>query len=213
METKIVISNLSKVIRKNKVLDNISLEMKSGTVYGLQGVNGSGKTMLMRAVIGLIHPSKGSIKINEKVLGKDIEFPESIGFILENPAFLDGYSGGDNLKILTSINGENSEEEIDIWMNKVGLGDAGKKKYKKYSLGMKQRLGIAAALINKPDIIVLDEPTNALDDNGVLMLKDMIQEEKKRGALVIISCHDAGILRELSDVIIKLEEGRVKEII
>lgn len=213
METKIVVSKLSKTIRKNKVLDNISLEMESGIVYGFQGVNGSGKTMLMRAMIGLIYPTEGFVSVNGEVLGKDIEFPRSIGFILENPAFLDGYSGADNLRILTGISGEKSDEEIELWMNRVGLQDAGKKKYKKYSLGMKQRLGIAAALINEPDIIVLDEPTNALDDKGVSMLKNLILEEKKRGALVIISCHDAGILKELSDVIIRLEEGRVVEII
>lgn len=213
LETKIIISEISKIIKKNKVLDNISLEMHSGTVYGFQGINGSGKTMLMRAMIGLIHVTEGFISINGEILGKDIEFPKSIGFIIENPAFLDGYSGHDNLKFLTGINGKKSDEEIDAWLYKVGLGDAGKKKYKKYSLGMKQRLGIAAALIDQPDIVVLDEPTNALDDKGVAMLKALIMEERKRNALVIISCHDAAILRELSDTIIRLEEGRVVEIL
>lgn len=209
--TKIEIINLTKIIRKNKVLDNISIKMESGFVYGFQGVNGSGKTMLMRVIIGLIHPTQGSVVINDKVLGKELEFPESIGFLLENPAFLDGYSGTQNLKMLTSINCEVKYEIIDKWMCNVGLANAGKKKYKKYSLGMKQRLGIAAALIGEPDIVVLDEPTNALDSNGIKMLKELVIKEKERGALVIISCHDTDILKELSDVMFRLEEGRVIE--
>lgn len=208
--TEIMINQLSKTIGKNTVLCDISMTMHSGRIYGLQGVNGSGKTMLMRSIIGLIHPTKGEIYVDGKCLGKDIEFPGSIGFLLENPAFLDGYSGFDNLKILTSIRGEENEEQIKRILATVGLETAGKKKYRKYSLGMKQRLGIAAAVMENPDIIILDEPTNALDSEGVEMVKAILQEQKKRGALLIISCHDASILSELSDEIFQMENGRIR---
>lgn len=206
---KIEVNNLTKVIHKNTVLEDISLSMESGSIYGFQGVNGSGKTMLMRAIIGLIRPTKGSISINGKILGKDLEFPDSIGFLLENPAFLDGYSGLDNLRMLSKVQGNLPDEVLEQWLLRVGLADAGKKKYKKYSLGMKQRLGIAAAVMEEPDIVILDEPSNALDTAGVDMLNELIIEQKERGALVILSCHDTDMLIRLSDVIFKLENGKL----
>lgn len=197
------------------VLDNINLHMVSGQVYGFQGINGSGKTMLMRALIGLIHPTSGTILINQKELGKDMDFPKSIGFLLENPTFLDMYSGPDNLRLLAGVDNNISADminkEIDSLIEEVGLKSAGNKKYKKYSLGMKQRLGIAAAVLGNPDIVVLDEPTNALDDDGKDMVKRIVKMQKERGALVIISCHEMQTLEELSDEIIRLREGRICE--
>lgn len=209
---EIEVKDLSKVIHKNIVLDNITCSMHSGKVYGLQGINGSGKTMLMRAIIGLIRASSGQILINGKELGKEIEFPESIGFLLENPTFLDRYSGVQNLMMLASVKKEISSVEIEKALRVVGLDEeAANKKYRKYSLGMKQRLGIAAAIMEQPDIIVLDEPTNALDSSGIEMVKKIIEEEKRRGALVIISCHDLTVLENLSDEIVKLENGKIVE--
>lgn len=206
---KIELNNVSKKIGKNVVLSNISVSMHSGKIYGFQGVNGSGKTMLMRIIIGLIKPTEGNVVINGKVLGKDIEFPENIGFLLENPAFLDTYSGFNNLKMLTSIQGELSDEKIMEVLKSVGLEDAATKKYKKYSLGMKQRLGIAAAVMENPEIVIVDEPTNALDTSGIEMVKKLLKEQKERGALVIVSCHDTQTLMELSDEVIKLNVGRI----
>ena len=205
----IEIRNLTKKINNNVVLDNINLLFKSGNVYGLQGINGSGKTMLMRAIIGLISPSEGEINIDGKRLGKDIDFPSSVGFLLENPAFLDIYSGEENLVLLESIEKKPDREHIRNLLEEVGLSFAGNKKYKKYSLGMKQRLGIAAAIMDNPDIVVLDEPTNALDDSGKEMVARIVRKQKERGALVIISCHDMDTLEMLSDEIIKLETGRI----
>jgi ABC-2 type transport system ATP-binding protein len=188
---------VSKVIRKHTVLDRVSCSMHSGKIYGIQGINGSGKTMLMRVLIGLIHPSSGKVLIDGKELGKELEFPKSIGFLLENPTFLDRYSGYQNLKMLASVKKIISDEEINKVLCLVGLDEeAAKKKYRKYSLGMKQRLGIAAALMEKPDIVILDEPTNALDTSGVELVKEIVRGEKKRGALVIISCHDLAVLEE-----------------
>lgn len=185
--TEIEVKNLCKTINKNMVLDNINLHMVSGQVYGFQGINGSGKTMLMRALIGLIHPTSGTILIDQKELGKDMDFPKSIGFLLENPTFLDMYSGPDNLRLLAGVDNNISADminkEIDSLIEEVGLKSARNKKYKKYSLGMKQRLGIAAAVLGNPDIVVLDEPTNALDDDGKDMVKRIVKMQKERGAL------------------------------
>lgn len=207
--TNIVIQNLSKTIKKNVVIQDISMELQSGTVYGFKGINGSGKTMLMRLICGLIRPTQGEVSINGKVLGKDLSFPESVGVFLENPAFLGSYSGFQNLKLLASIKSVADDEAIRSALSRVGLRPDDHKKYRKYSLGMKQRLGIAAAIMEKPDIVILDEPTNSLDADGVNLVKSVIKDEKKRGALVIISCHDAELLQDLSDETFLLEQGRL----
>ena len=207
----IELNNVCKKIKGNMVLDDISIKMISGRIYGFQGVNGSGKTMLMRVVSGLIRPTSGTVRINEKVLGKDIAYPENMGLLIENPAFLDGYSGFENLKILASMKKKVSDNDIKKIIQDVGLDPNDKKKYRKYSLGMKQRLGIAGAVLEDPDFIILDEPTNALDSNGVEMVKSMIQKHKQRGALIILSCHDFSVLDEMSDEITILENGKIKD--
>lgn len=209
--TEIVIQNLSKTIKSNAVIQDISMNLKSGVIYGFKGINGSGKTMLMRLICGLIRPTEGEILINGKTLGKDLSFPESVGVFLENPAFLDSYSGFQNLKILASIKSVATDEDIRATLSRVGLSPNDKKKYRKYSLGMKQRLGVAAAIMEKPDIVILDEPTNSLDADGVTLVKQIVQEEKVRGALVILSCHDGALLEGLSDEIFLLECGHLVE--
>lgn len=205
----IKISHVSKIIKNNPVIKDISMELQSGAVYGFKGINGSGKTMLMRLISGLIRPSQGEISMNGKILGKDISFPNSIGVFLENPAFLDAYSGFNNLKLLASIKSVASDEDIRNTLLRVGLDPNSDKKYKKYSLGMKQRLGIAAAIMEKPEIVILDEPTNSLDEDGVDLVKHIVRNEKERGALVIVSCHDEEILKGMSDEVFLLEQGRL----
>lgn len=208
--TTIEITDLVKDIKGKRIIDHVTLHLESGKITGLKGVNGSGKTMLMRLVCGLITPTSGSIVINGKRLGKDITFPESVGILIENPAFLDAYSGFDNLKLLASIKHRIGPEEIRQTIARVGLDPDDKKKYRKYSLGMKQRLGIAAAVMEEPDIIILDEPTNALDSDGVAMLKEILHDQRERGALVLISCHDLPTLQELSDEIYLMESGALR---
>ncbi len=207
--SRIEIKHVCKTIRGIKVIDDITLTLESGRIIGLKGINGSGKTMLMRLVCGLIKPSSGEIIIDNERLGKDISFPRSAGILLENPAFLDYYSGKDNLKLLASIKGQISDEDIRNAIMKVGLDPEDTKKYRKYSLGMKQRLGIAAAIMEKPDIIILDEPTNSLDSDGVQLVKNIVEEEKKRGALIIMACHDYEVLSFLCDEIHTIVEGRL----
>lgn len=207
--TTIELKKVYKTIHKNPVIQDISAIMQSGRVYGFQGINGSGKTMLMRLISGLIRTTEGQIIINGKTLGKDITFPESIGLFLENPAFLDGYSGFQNLKMLASIQNKISDDKIRETLETVGLEPTDKKKYRKYSLGMKQRLGIAAAIMEEPDIVIMDEPTNSIDADGIELIKSIIISQKERGALVIISCHDLALLEAMSDEILLLEHGRV----
>ena len=191
------------------VIDCVSAEFSSGKVYGLQGINGSGKTMLMRLISGLIYPTEGRIVIDGKILGKEIAFPESIGILIENPAFLDNYSGFANLKLLASIQNKIDDKQIYKTLERVGLEPDSRKKYKKYSLGMKQKLGIAGAVMEKPEFLILDEPANALDKEGIERLKKIVQEEKERGALIILSCHDSALLEVMADVIYSMENGRL----
>lgn len=206
---EIVLDHVTKKIQRHTVLEDISMSFSSGVISGLKGVNGSGKTMLMRLVAGLIYPTSGEVRIDGEVLGKDITFPKSIGALIENPAFLNGYSGYENLEMLASIRGWIDAARIHEVIELVGLTENANKKYKKYSLGMKQRLGIAAAIMEKPDILVLDEPTNALDDSGVKLVRDILFQEKERGATILVSCHDFSLLRSVADVVYCLDDGRL----
>ena len=207
---KIQVVEVTKRIRKNLILNNVSLEMESGKIYGLQGPNGSGKTMLMRLLCGMIKANKGKVLIDGKEIGKDIDFPESVGLLIENPAFWGNYTGLKNLELLAELQKRIDTEQIRETIRDVGLDPDDKRHFSKYSLGMKQRLGIAAAIMEKPEIILLDEPTNALDERGVAEICDLIRREKERGALIVIACHDADILEDLADEIYTIYEGKVE---
>ncbi len=209
---EIEIRNLTKIISDNKVVDNVNITMHSGKVYGLCGYNGCGKTMLMRLIAGLIIPTQGSVAYDKKILGKELDFPPSIGLLIENPSFLDSRSGFDNLKLLASIKGIINDKIITDTIRKVGLNPDDNKKYRKYSLGMKQRLGIAAAIMESPDVIILDEPTNALDSSGIVLTKKLIRKECERGALVIMTCHDREILENVCDIIYTIEHGSIIDV-
>lgn len=203
------IQHFTKRIDRTVVLDDISLQMESGKIYGFQGKNGSGKSMLMRAICGLIHPTEGSIKIDEKLMGTDISFPESAGILIENPGFISSYSGLQNLKLIASIKRQVKEEYIKELMERFHLDPADKKAYRKYSLGMKQKLGIIAAIMETPELIILDEPMNGLDEESIEILKDMILELKEKGKLIILSCHDSEELLYLADEIFNLKNGKL----
>ena len=208
----IEIDDLTKVIDKHKVLDKVSIKLEKGKIYGIKGKNGSGKTMLLRAICGLIKPTEGEVRVGEKVIGKDAAFPESVGVLIETPGFIPSFSGYENLKMLADIKKLIGKEDIEAVMEKVGLEKACfKKKYRTYSLGMKQMLGIAAAIMEKPDLILLDEPTNALDEESVRKLLDILREEKGRGACIVLASHDMEELTLLSDIIFIMEEGRLRE--
>ena len=208
---RIEIINASKKIGRACILNDVSMELRGGMVYGFQGPNGSGKTMLMRLISGLIRPTSGEVWVNGKKLGVDMDFPKEIGLLLENPAFIEGYTGFKNLALIAQLRNTASRDDICNALRDVGLDPSDKRKYRKYSLGMKQRLGIAAAIMEQPEIIILDEPTNALDDDGVERICNLIRREKDRGALVVISCHDTLTLQAVSDEIYTFHDGIVKK--
>lgn len=167
------------------------------------------KAMLMRMMAGLIYPTSGTVSIDGEILHKDIATPRSIGILIENPAFLPGYTGQRNLELLAGLTGKADRTQIAKTMSRVGLDPNDKRTYRKYSLGMKQRLGIACALMECPDLILLDEPINAIDEKGVPKIWEALQEEKQRGALIVLACHDTEELTSLADQIITIEEGKI----
>lgn len=209
MGTVVRLEDYCKSFKSAEVLKNINLTLESGKVIGLKGKNGSGKTMLMRAISGLILPTSGKVYINNKELGRQISFPPSIGILIENPSFISNYTGFKNLKILASIQNRISDDEIRDAIRKVGLDPDDKRTFKKYSLGMKQRLGIAAAIMERPDIVILDEPINALDEAGAGLIKGLLDELKANGSLIIIACHDTEELNYLSDEIYEIYDGEI----
>lgn len=206
---KVELKNVSKRLNDVTVLEDISLTLESGTIYGLKGKNGCGKTMLMRMMAGLIYPTSGTVSIDGEILHKDIATPRSIGILIENPAFLPGYTGQRNLELLAGLTGKADRTQIAKTMSRVGLDPNDKRTYRKYSLGMKQRLGIACALMECPDLILLDEPINAIDEKGAPKIWEALQEEKQRGALIVLACHDTEELTSLADQIITIEEGKI----
>lgn len=207
---RIEIHGLTKRIKGNEVLKGIDLQLEGGKIYGVQGKNGCGKTMLMRSIAGLILPTEGEIVINGKKLHRDISVPESIGILIENPSFLGEYSGFENLKMLASINLSLADEEIDELLEQVGLSEQRDKKFGKYSLGMKQRLGVAAAIMGNPEIILLDEPINAIDGEGVEQMRQVILGMRDEGRIIIVACHDKEEMELLADEIIVMVEGEVR---
>lgn len=205
---EIRLTDVEKEINGIPVLREISFSMESGQVYGLRGKNGSGKTMLMRAVCGLIRPDRGSITVGGVLLGKETGFPESLGVLIEKPAFLAGKTGLQNLRILADLK-QIPEEEAGRALERVGLDPRDRRVYRKYSLGMRQKLGIAAAILGTPKVVVLDEPFNALDEESAVRIGKIVGELKEAGSLVLLSCHDSGEMEALADAVIEMAEGKI----
>ncbi len=206
---KIEITNLKKVIKGTIVLDDINYTFSGGRIYGLCGKNGCGKTMLMRLVAGLIYPSSGTIRIKDKVLGKDISFPESVGMLIENPSFLNDYTGKQNLEMLAGLQKNVDKAEVRRVLEQVGLDPDDKRKFYKYSLGMRQRLGIAAAIMGSPELILLDEPINAIDTDGVQEIRAIIRGLSAENRIIIVASHDKSEMDYLADEKIYMSEGRL----
>ncbi len=208
---KIVAENISKTIRGKAILKNVNLTLESGMIYGFVGRNGSGKTMLFRALSGLMKINEGSISLDDKILHKDFNVLPSLGIVLENAGLYPNMTGMDNLRYLASMKKLIGDEEISQTMIRVGLDPKDKRVYRKYSLGMKQRLAIAQAVMERPDIIMLDEPTNSLDEFGVEEIRKIILEEKERGAMVLLASHNKEDIHRLVDILYRIENGKVFE--
>ena len=202
---------LWKEIKGQVVLDNINIYLTSGNVYGFVGKNGSGKTMLFRALTGLIHVSGGEIICDKKILYRDITHLPNLGLLLVNASLYPEFTGKKNLELLAKINGKIDERGIERAIERVGLDPREKKVIRKYSLGMRQRITIAQAIMEEPDILILDEPTNALDEEGVERVHKIIIEEKNRGAIVLLASHNKEDIFSLSDKIYIMERGKILE--
>lgn len=204
---EIIVDHVSLQIKNAKLLSDVSLSLHSGCVYGLRGRNGSGKTVLMKTVCGFMRPTEGQVLINGKVLHKDMDFLPSAGIIIEEPGFFPNYSGFKNLKILAGIQNRISDDKIRQMMEMVGLDSTMKKPVGKYSLGMRQRLGIAQAMMEEPEILILDEPTNGLDEDGVEWFRQFILEQKEKGKLILLASHSREDIEMLSDEVYYMEKG------
>ncbi len=203
------VKNVSKVMDGNVILDSIDCSLEAGKVYGLCGKNGSGKTMLLKAMCGLVRIDEGEIVVGGESLKKGHEFPEDVSALIENPGFIGNYSGMRNLVILSQIRKRIDKETVIAYMNRFHLDPDSKKKVKKYSLGMKQKLGIIAAVMESSRLILLDEPTNALDEESVKVLNEIIREERDKGSTVVVTSHDREELKSVSDYIFQIENGRI----
>lgn len=210
MDNYIKCECMTKRLKGNIVLDNISLSVKKGEFLVLKGHNGSGKTMILRAISGLMRLNSGAVYVDNEMIGKQKQFPDSMGILIEYPSFIPGYTGFQNLKFLSSINNKISDEEIYNIIQRVGLDKTDKRKYKRYSLGMKQRLGIAQALMEQPTLLLLDEPTNALDSDGIKDVLDILKVEKSKGTTIIVASHDVHVLdNEIVDRIVHVNNGKL----
>lgn len=211
MEERICVENLTKKFGDVTVLDGITLSLKKGKIYGFIGRNGSGKTVLFKHIIGYLKPTGGRVVVDGKEIGKDQDFADHVGMIIENPGFLGRYTGYQNLKYLVDIRHIIGKEQIRESMRKAGLDPDSKKRVGKYSLGMRQRLGIAQAIMEDPDILILDEPMNSLDYQGVEDVRNILLDMKNAGKTILISSHHKEDIDLLCDCVYAMERGRCKE--
>lgn len=204
----ITIEHVSKKFKENIIIQDINLELKKGKIYGFLGRNGSGKTILFKLIAGFLQPTSGIIKIDDKIIGKDIDFPNSCGVIIESPGFISSLSGYKNLKILADIKGKIDGNKIKEYMKTFELDPNDKKKVKTYSLGMRQKLGIIQALMENPEILILDEPMNALDEDSVKKVRDILLEIKHE-KIILLSSHNKEDIEVLCDEIYKVENSTI----
>ena len=214
MENKrgISVENVTKAFWDQEVLKNVWVTFEMGKIYGIVGRNGSGKTVLLKCICGFLYPTTGTVTVDGRIVGKEVDYPENIGFVIESPGFLPGYSGLKNLKYLASIRGKVKEDKIREYMELVGLNPDDKKHVGNYSLGMRQRLGIAQAFMENPDILILDEPMNALDNHGVEEMRAVLLKMKEQGKLIIIASHIRDDIDILCDEVYGMDAGVMKKI-
>ena len=207
MDISIRVQNVTKVFGEDTVLKEVSHDFEQGKIHGIVGNNGSGKTVLMKCICGFLLPTKGKIFVNYKQVGKDVDFPEDLGLIIETPGFLPGVSGFKNLQILASLKRKISGEAIKDTIRRVGLDPNMKKPVGKYSLGMRQRLGIAQAIMENPSVLILDEPLNGLDKSGVKHMRELIKGLRGQGKTIILASHNQMDIDELCDTVCEMDAG------
>lgn len=205
----IYIKDLSLKIQKDMILSDINLHFERGKITGIVGRNGCGKTMLMKCITGFVKPTQGEVIFDGKKIGQDVDFPKQTGIIIESPSFVSYYSGYKNLKELASLQKKIGTNDVEEILKKVGLYEARNKLVRKYSLGMRQRLGIAQALMEDPETLILDEPMNGLDNEGVELVRSILIELKKEGKTILLISHNAEDIRALCDIIYEMDKGRI----
>ena len=203
----ISVKNLSKDFGQERVLHNVTRDFEKGKIHGIVGNNGSGKTVLMKCICGFLIPDSGSITVNGERVGVDVDFPHDMGLIIETPGFLPNITGVKNLEILASLNKKIGLEEIAAAIRRVGLDPLMKKPVGKYSLGMRQRLGIAQAIMEDPALLILDEPLNGLDKHGVREMRQLIKGLKEQGKTILLASHNQGDIDELCDTVCEMDAG------
>lgn len=209
METAICVEHLHKSFGKEEILHGIDRTFAAGKIHGIVGNNGSGKTVLMKCICGFLIPDEGHVRVNGKEVGKDIDFPEDMGIIIETPGFLPGVTGFKNLKLLASLRGLADEKKIRQTIERVGLDPNLKKPVSKYSLGMRQRLGIAQAIMEDPSLLILDEPFNGLDKHGVAEIRQLIRELRTEGKTILLASHNQTDIDELCDTVCEMDAGNM----
>lgn len=209
MEQIIIVEGVTKSYKGVKVLNNICVSFERGKIHGIIGRNGSGKTMLIKAICGLVEPDEGQITVNHKVIGKDVDFPENTGVIIEAPGFLPSLSAYNNLAYLASLKNIIGKEEICKAMTLVGLDPKEKKHVGKYSLGMKQRLGLAQAIMENPNILILDEPMNGLDKKGVSEVRDILLKLRSEKKTILLVSHNAEDISILCENVYEMDLGEI----
>lgn len=210
MTDVIVIDKLTKSFKGKTVLEDVNMRLQEGRIYGIVGDNGSGKTVFLKLICGFMKPDSGTVTVNGKVIGKDSDFPENTGIIIEAPGFLPNYSGMKNLEYLASIRGKIGKEQIESAMKTVGLDPSSKLRVGKYSLGMKQRLGIAQAIMENQQLLILDEPMNALDKDAVKEMRKLFLSFKASGKTMLIVSHNEGDISTLCDEVYEFDGARIK---
>ena len=210
MTDVIVIDKLTKSFKGKTVLEDVNMRLQEGRIYGIVGDNGSGKTVLLKLICGFMKPDSGTVTVNGKVIGNDADFPENTGIIIEAPGFLPNYSGMKNLEYLASIRGKIGKEQIESAMKTVGLDPSSKLRVGKYSLGMKQRLGIAQAIMEDQQLLILDEPMNALDKDAVKEMRRLFLSFKASGKTMLIVSHNEGDISTLCDEVYEFDGAKIK---
>ena len=201
------VQNVSKDFGQERVLKSVSRDFEKGKIHGIVGNNGSGKTVLMKCICGFLLPTEGKVIVNGKYVGRDVDFPHDLGIIIETPGFLPNMTGVKNLEILASLNKKIGLAEIADTIRRVGLDPHMKKPVGKYSLGMRQRLGIAQAIMENPNLLILDEPLNGLDKHGVREMRDLIKGLKADGKTILLASHNQGDIDELCDTVCEMDAG------
>jgi ABC-2 type transport system ATP-binding protein len=209
MEPIIVVDHVTKRYKEGTVLKDVTVSFEQGKIHGIIGKNGSGKSMLFKTICGFVRPDEGKVTVNGQVVGKDVDFPDDLGVIIEAPGFLPYYSGFKNLKLLADLRGRIGNRDIEQAMTLVGLDYRSKKSVRKYSMGMKQRLGIAQAVMENPSILILDEPMNGLDRQGIADVREILKKLRSQGKTILITSHNHEDIEQLCDTVCEMDAGEL----